>query len=150
MQHPEKKNPTCLFRLLNNRHVVLLLPPLDWHVVSARYKSAVVKNQQMQHFILNVGHLHFTGKSILNGSNRNDSITIFLALSIHTLSEKPHFLCLIMIYRFAYHIFARQIACGNVIFTHFLLMLQSSFGFIDYYDRQSAALAILSLNGKQL
>ena len=82
--------------------------------------------------------------------NRNDLIMIFLALSIHTLSEKPHFLCLIMIYRFAYHIFARQIACGNVIFTHFLLMLQSSFGFIDYFDCRSAAQAILSLNGKQL
>jgi nucleolysin TIA-1/TIAR len=29
-------------------------------------------------------------------------------------------------------------------------MLQSAFGFIDYYDRQSAALAIMSLNGRQL
>jgi nucleolysin TIA-1/TIAR len=30
------------------------------------------------------------------------------------------------------------------------LMLQSSFGFIDYHDRRYAALAILSLNGRQL
>jgi len=29
-------------------------------------------------------------------------------------------------------------------------MLQSSFGFIDYFDCRSAAQAILSLNGKQL
>ena len=37
-----------------------------------------------------------------------------------------------------------------MIFTLSLLMLQSSFGFIDYFDRRSAAQAILSLNGKQL
>jgi len=28
--------------------------------------------------------------------------------------------------------------------------MQSSYGFIDYYDRRSAALAIMTLNGRHL
>ena len=43
-----------------------------------------------------------------------------------------------------------QIVYSNVAFTLSIMMLQSSFGFIDYYDRRYAALAILSLNGRQL
>jgi RNA recognition motif-containing protein len=37
-----------------------------------------------------------------------------------------------------------------MLFTLALLNSQSSFGFVDYYDRRYAALAIVSLNGRQL
>ncbi|RRT79868.1 hypothetical protein B296_00018112 [Ensete ventricosum] len=43
--------------------------------------------------------------------------------------------------------------CGFVVIVyayHSELTLQSSFGFVDYYDRRSAALAIVTLNGRQL
>lgn len=38
----------------------------------------------------------------------------------------------------------------NVISWFFFLFMQSSYGFVHYFDRRSAALAILSLNGRHL
>ena len=32
----------------------------------------------------------------------------------------------------------------------YLLLMQSSYGFVDYFDRRSAALSIVTLNGRHL
>lgn len=54
-------------------------------------------------------------------------------------------LCLCLIYSFKV-----LDATGALYLTSCACVMQSSYGFIHYFDRRSAALAILSLNGRHL